>query len=52
MPVIVYSYGIINWKLDEIQDLDRMTRKQLCMNQMLGYKGRILTAVNYKNDNN
>ena len=29
VPVIVYSYGIINWKLDEIQDLDRMTRKQL-----------------------
>ena len=32
VPVIVYSYGIINWKLDEIQDLDRITRKQLCMN--------------------
>ena len=38
VPVIVYSYGIINWKLDEIQDLDRMTRKQLCMNQMLTKK--------------
>ena len=38
VPVIVYSYGIINWKLDEIQDLDRMTRKQLCMNQMLAKK--------------
>ena len=25
VPVIVYSYGIINWKLEEIQDLDRMT---------------------------
>ena len=35
VPVIIYSYGIINWKLDEIQDLDRMTRKQLFMNQML-----------------
>ena len=35
VPVILYSYGVIDWKLDEIQDLDRMTRKQLCMNQML-----------------
>ena len=32
VPVILYSYGVIDWKLDEIQDLDRMTRKQLCMN--------------------
>ena len=36
--VILYSYGVIDWKLDEIQDLDRMTRKQLCMNQMLAMK--------------
>ena len=41
MPVIVYNYGIINWKLDEIQDLDRMTRKQLCMNWMLAKKADI-----------
>ena len=27
VPVILYSYGVIDWKLDEIQDLDRMTRK-------------------------
>ena len=38
VPVILYSYGITDWKLDEIQDLDRMTRKQLCMNQMLAKK--------------
>ena len=38
VPVILYSYGVIDWKLDEIQDLDRMTRKQLCMNQMLAKK--------------
>ena len=31
VPIILHSYGIIDWKLDEIQDLDRMTRKQLCM---------------------
>ena len=41
VPVIVYSYGIINWKLEEIQDLDRITRKQLCMNQMLAKKADI-----------
>ena len=38
VPVILYSYGVIDWKLDEIQDLDRMTRKQLCMNWMLAKK--------------
>ena len=26
VPVVSYSYGEINWKLDEIQDLDRITR--------------------------
>ena len=35
VQVILYSYGVIDWKLDEIQNLDIMTRKQLCMNQML-----------------
>ena len=38
VPVILYSYGVIIWKLDEIQDLARMTRKQLCMNWMLAKK--------------
>ena len=41
VPVILYSYGVIDWKLDEIQDLDRMTRKQLCMNQMLVKKADV-----------
>ena len=35
VPVILYSYGVIDWKPDEIHDLHRMTRKQLCMSQML-----------------
>ena len=34
VPVVLYSYGIINWKVEEVKDLDRMTRKQLCMNRM------------------
>ena len=41
VPAILYSYGVIDWKLDEIQDLDRMTRKQLCRNQMLAKKADI-----------
>ena len=41
VPVIHYSYVVIDWKLDEIQDLDRMTRKQLCMNQMLAKKADV-----------
>ena len=41
VPVILYSYGVIDWKLDEIQDIDRMTRKQLCMNQMLAKKADV-----------
>ena len=41
VPVILYSYGGIDWKLDEIQNLDKMTRKHLCMNQMLAKKADI-----------
>ena len=41
MPGIVYSYGTINWKLDEIQDLDRMTMKQLNINQILAKKADV-----------
>ena len=41
IPVVLYSYGIIDWKLNEIQDLDKMTRKQLCMNQMLANKADV-----------
>ena len=41
VAVILYNYGVIDWKLDEIQDLDRMTRKQLCMNQMLARKADV-----------
>ena len=41
VPVILNSYGVIDWKLDEIQDLNRMTKKQLCMNWMLAKKADI-----------
>ena len=41
IPVVLYIYGIIDWKLNEIQDLDKMTRKQLCMNRMLTKKADV-----------
>ena len=41
VPVILCSYGVIDWKLDEIQDCDRMKRKQLCMNWMLAKKADV-----------
>ena len=41
VPVILYSYGVIDGKLVEIQDLDRMTRKQLCMNWMVARKAAV-----------
>ena len=41
VPVILYSYGVTDWKLDEMQDLDRMTRKQLCMDQVLAKKANV-----------
>ena len=41
VPVVLYSYGVTDWKLDETQDLDRMTREQLYMNQMLAKKADV-----------
>ena len=41
VPVIFYGYRVIDWKLDEIQNLDRMIRKQLCMNWMLAKKADV-----------
>ena len=40
VPIILYGYGVIDWKLDEIQDLDKMTGKQLCMNWDDSQEGR------------
>ena len=41
VPVVLYSYGIIDWKLNELQDLDKMTRKRLCMKRMLAKKADV-----------
>ena len=34
VPVVTYSYNIINWKMEELKCLDRKTRKLLTMNKM------------------
>ena len=41
VPVILYGYGAIDWNLEEIQDLEKVTRKHLCMNQMLAKEADI-----------
>ena len=41
VPVILYNYGVIAWKLDDIQGLYKMTRKQLYMNWMLTKKADV-----------
>lgn len=35
LPVIQYSFGIINWRVEEIRQLDKKTRKLLTMHGML-----------------
>jgi hypothetical protein len=34
VPVLRYSFGIINWRLEEIKQIDRKTRKMLTMYKM------------------
>ena len=34
VPVLRYSSGIINWKIEEIKQIDRKTRKMLTMYKM------------------
>ena len=41
VPVVLFCCGIIDRKLNEIQDLDKMTRKQLCMNMMHAKKADV-----------
>ena len=33
-PVLRYSFGIINWGIEEIKQIDRKTRKMLAMYKM------------------
>ena len=41
VPVVLYSHEIIDWKLNEIPDLLKMTRKQQCMNWILAKKADV-----------
>jgi hypothetical protein len=34
VPVLSYTFGIINWRLEEIKQIDRKTRKMLTMYKM------------------
>jgi hypothetical protein len=34
VPVLRYSFGIINWRIEEIKQIDRKTRKMLTMYEM------------------
>jgi hypothetical protein len=34
VPVLRYSFGIINWRIEEIKEIDRKTRKILTMYKM------------------
>jgi hypothetical protein len=34
VPVLRYSFGIINWRMEEIKQTDRKTRKMLTMHKM------------------
>ena len=34
VPVVTYSFNIINWKISEIENIDRKTRKLLTSNRM------------------
>ena len=34
VPVLRYSFGIINWRIEEIKKIDRKTRKMLTMYKM------------------
>jgi len=34
VPVVRYSFGIINWRIEEIKQIDRKTRKMLTMYKM------------------
>jgi hypothetical protein len=41
VPVLRYSFGIINWRIEEIKQIDRKTRKMLIMYKMHHQKADI-----------
>jgi hypothetical protein len=45
VPVLRYSFDIINWRLEEIKQIDRKTRKMLTMYKMHHPKADIDKAI-------
>ena len=41
VPVVTYSSGGTDWKLDEIQGPDKLTSKQLCINRVYTKKADV-----------
>jgi len=45
VPVLRYSFGIINWRIEEIKQIDKKTRKMLTMYKMHQRKADIRQAI-------
>ena len=41
VPVLQYSFGIIDWKISELKKIDTKTRKLLNMHKMLHFKADV-----------
>ena len=41
IPVVQYSFSILNWNISDLQRMDRKTRKLLCCNRMLHPKSDV-----------
>jgi len=41
VPVVQYSFGIIDWKISELKRIDTKTHKLLSMNRMLHTKADV-----------
>jgi hypothetical protein len=51
VPVLRYRFDIVNWRLKEIRNIDRETRKKLTMYKMHNPKTGIDTCVCKKKKN-
>ena len=41
LTIVTYNCGVMEWKIEGIQDIDKMTRKQLCMNRIHAKKANV-----------
>ena len=42
VQAITYGYGVNDWKLEVIQSLDKLARKQLCMKRIHAMKANVV----------